>query len=64
MTQVKLSNDYIAKPKDEFNAQGENIVAKRLVYQAILGLSNEELAEFTAIIQNSPKIMEKSLSKI
>ncbi|WP_282015412.1 hypothetical protein [Marinifilum flexuosum] len=59
MTQVKLSNDYIAKPEDEFNAQGENIVAKLLVYQAILGLSDEEVAEFTGIIQKDKALSEK-----
>ncbi|PXX98079.1 hypothetical protein DF185_17270, partial [Marinifilum breve] len=59
MTQVKLSNDYIAKPEEEFNAQGENIVAKLLVYQAILGLSDEEVAEFTAIIQKDKALSEK-----
>ncbi|MPQ49103.1 hypothetical protein GCQ56_19055 [Marinifilum sp. N1E240] len=59
MTQVKVTSDYIAKPEEEFNAQGENILAKLLVHQATLGLSDEQVASITASIQNDKALSEK-----
>ncbi|WP_321298982.1 hypothetical protein [Marinifilum fragile] len=59
MTQIKLTSDYILKPEEGFNAQGENIIAKLPVYKDILGLSDEQVADTIKTIQDDKALSEK-----
>lgn len=59
MTQIKIYGDYISKSEEDFNAQGENILAKLPVYKDALGLSDERVAEIVKAIQDNKTLSEK-----
>ncbi|MCY1633472.1 hypothetical protein [Marinifilum sp. D737] len=59
MTQIKINGDYISKSEEDFNAQGENIIAKLPVYKDVLALSDEKVAKIVKSIQDDKALSEK-----
>lgn len=59
MTQVKVNSDYISKAEEDFNAQGENLIAKLPVYQEVLGIPAERIAEIIKVLQDDKALSEK-----